>query len=154
MRSEAKGVLGGRYIVMRYFSRARSRHKAGTSDPIGDENYRALALFRRQLRGVLSFSKGATAEAGLTAQQHQALLAIRAAADRSLPVGELADQLQLPPRSATGWSIGWRGRGWWSARQGIAIDAAFVSRSPRTGWTRSRPCPPLIATSCVACALG
>ena len=72
------------------------------SDPIDDEDYRALALFRRQLRGFLSFSEEAAAQAGLTAQQHQALLAIRAAPDRSLPVGELADQLHLRPHSATG----------------------------------------------------
>ncbi|WP_202814882.1 MarR family winged helix-turn-helix transcriptional regulator [Aureimonas sp. N4] len=72
------------------------------SDPIDDEDYCALALFRRQLRSFLSFSEGAAAEAGLTAQQHQALLAIRAAAERSLPVGELADQLHLRPHSATG----------------------------------------------------
>lgn len=71
------------------------------SDPIDDEDYCALALFRRQLRSFLSFSEGAAAEAGLTAQPHQALLAIRAAAERSLPVGELADQLHLRPHSAT-----------------------------------------------------
>ncbi|MEI5689141.1 MULTISPECIES: MarR family winged helix-turn-helix transcriptional regulator [Sphingomonas] len=71
-------------------------------DPISDKDYRALAGFRRQLRTFLSFSEDAAVAAGITAQQHQALLALRASPDLALPVGELADQLRLRPHSASG----------------------------------------------------
>ncbi|WP_322965747.1 MarR family winged helix-turn-helix transcriptional regulator [Sphingomonas fuzhouensis] len=71
-------------------------------DPISDRDYRALAGFRRQLRTFLSFSEEAAAQAGITAQQHQALLALRAAPDRALLIGELAEHLRLRPHSASG----------------------------------------------------
>lgn len=71
-------------------------------DPISDRDYRALAGFRRQLRTFLSFSEEAAAQTGITAQQHQALLALRAAPDRALLIGELADHLRLRPHSASG----------------------------------------------------
>lgn len=71
-------------------------------DLISDKDYRALAGFRRQLRTFLSFSEDAAVAAGITAQQHQALLALRASPDLALPVGELADQLRLRPHSASG----------------------------------------------------
>ncbi len=101
-RSGAKGVIGGQLSHYDTFQECDRWHGASSSDPIDDEDYCALALFRGQLRSFLSFREGAAAEAGLTAQPHQALLAIRAAAERSLPVGELADQLDLRPHSATG----------------------------------------------------
>ena len=51
---------------------------------LDEESYRALAGFRYELRRFLHFSENAARGAGLTPQQHQALLAIRAhdAADR------------------------------------------------------------------------
>lgn len=45
--------------------------------PLGDDDYRALAAFRAELRRFLRFSEDAARAAGLTPQQHQALLAVR-----------------------------------------------------------------------------
>ncbi|MET4898430.1 MarR family transcriptional regulator [Sphingomonadaceae bacterium jetA1] len=72
------------------------------ADPITDDDYRALAEFRRQLRTFLSFSEQAASAAGITPQQHQALLALRGAPGMTLSVGALADHLRLRPHSATG----------------------------------------------------
>lgn len=69
---------------------------------ITEEEYRALAGFRRELREFLSFSETAAQDAGLTPQQHQAMLAIRAAPDAAILIGELAQQLALRPNSVTG----------------------------------------------------
>lgn len=63
-------------------------------------DYRTLAEFRYLLRRYLSFSKGAAEEAGLTMQQHQALLAIKAG--EGLTVGKLAENLLLRHNSAVG----------------------------------------------------
>lgn len=71
------------------------------NDDIGDEDYRALADFRWRLRRFLKFSEEAAFAAGLSPQQHQALLALRAAPDATMLVGELADALLLKPHSAT-----------------------------------------------------
>ena len=60
-----------------------------------------LASFRFELREFLHFSEGAAHEAGLTSQQHQALLAISAWPGAEMLVGELADRLLLRPHSAT-----------------------------------------------------
>lgn len=68
---------------------------------LDDESYRALADFRHELRRFLRFSENAARDAGLTPQQHQALLAIRAAPDGRMLVGELAERLLLRPHSAS-----------------------------------------------------
>ena len=71
--------------------------------PISPAEYTALAEFRRALRQFLHFSEQAAREAGLTPQQHQALLAIMGAADPdAVTVGELADSLQIRHHSAVG----------------------------------------------------
>jgi DNA-binding MarR family transcriptional regulator len=72
------------------------------SDDIRDEDYQALASFRYELRRFLQFSEQAATAAGLSPQQHQAMLAIRAAPDRQMLVGELAERLLLKPHSASG----------------------------------------------------
>lgn len=65
-------------------------------DPETGIDYAALARFRRELRKFLAFSEKAAADAGLTAQQHQALLAIRGLSTAGeLGVGELAGILML-----------------------------------------------------------
>ncbi len=46
------------------------------------EDYEALAAFRRALRQFILFSEAAARQAGLTPQQHQALLAIKGAPER------------------------------------------------------------------------
>jgi len=71
-------------------------------DEVRDEDYATLATFRYELRHFLHFSENAAAEAGLTAQQHQALLALRAAPGGSMLVGTLAERLMLRPHSASG----------------------------------------------------
>lgn len=67
-----------------------------------DADYRALAAFRHAIRRFQSFSEGQAAQAGLTPQQHQALLAIRAAPPEQATVGYVAERLILKPHSATG----------------------------------------------------
>lgn len=69
-----------------------------------DKNeYELLAEFRRSLRQFLRFSEGAARAAGISPQQHQALLAIKGAPGRDqLLVGELAERLQILPHSAVG----------------------------------------------------
>lgn len=64
--------------------------------------YENLAAFRFALRKFLRFSEDAAGEAGLTPQQHQALLAIRAADPARATVGYVAERLILKPHSATG----------------------------------------------------
>ena len=68
-----------------------------------DQDYRALALFRRVLRGFLHFSNSAAAAVGIEPQQYQALLALRGGLkENALTVGELAEELQIRPHSAVG----------------------------------------------------
>jgi DNA-binding MarR family transcriptional regulator len=80
--------------------------------PLADADYRRLAEFRYLLRAFLAFSETAADEAGLTAQQHQALLAIKgfsgdgddgtsAGAD-TVAVGTLAERLGIRHHSAVG----------------------------------------------------
>jgi DNA-binding MarR family transcriptional regulator len=64
-------------------------------------DYEALAAFRHELRRFSHFSEQAAKDAGLTPQQHQALLAIRAA-NGVITIGHLAEQLMLQPHSASG----------------------------------------------------
>jgi len=71
-------------------------------DDVRDEDYATLATFRYELRRFLHFSENAAAEAGLTAQQHQALLALRSVPSGSMLVGALAERLLLRPHSASG----------------------------------------------------
>jgi DNA-binding MarR family transcriptional regulator len=69
-------------------------------DDLSDEHYVALASIRHELRRFLHFSEQAASGSGITPQQHQALLAIRAAGGELL-VGSLAEQLLLKPHSAS-----------------------------------------------------
>ena len=70
---------------------------------LGKSHYELLAAFRRTLRRFQAFSRDAAREAGLTPQQHQALLAIKGVAGRDhASVGELAESLQLRHHSAVG----------------------------------------------------
>jgi DNA-binding MarR family transcriptional regulator len=66
-------------------------------------DYQALAAFRQALRGFTQFSAAAARAGGLSAQQHQALLAIKGHAGRGpITVGALAEKLALQPHSAVG----------------------------------------------------
>jgi DNA-binding MarR family transcriptional regulator len=65
------------------------------------DDYQALAQFRFQLRRFLSFSETAARDAGLTPQQHQALLAIKGfSSAEPLSVGELAEFLLVRHHTA------------------------------------------------------
>ena len=64
---------------------------------------RSLAEFRRHLRLFLRFSEEAATAAGISPQQHQALLAIEGFSEANgLTVGELAELLQIKHHSAVG----------------------------------------------------
>ncbi len=66
-------------------------------------DYTRLAEFRYLLRQFLIFSEQAADRAGLTAQQHQALLAIKGfGAAQPLTIGELASRLGIKHHSAVG----------------------------------------------------
>lgn len=68
---------------------------------LDDGDYAALAEFRAVLRKFLAFSEQRANEVGLSAQQHQALLAIRGAEDAKATVGYIAERLILKPHSAS-----------------------------------------------------
>lgn len=74
-----------------------------TSRKLSKSQYELLASFRFALRQFLRFSEDAAQEAGLTPQQHQALLAIKGFPGRDrITVGELAGRLQIAHHSAVG----------------------------------------------------
>ena len=65
------------------------------------QDYETLAAFRRELRRFLAFSEEAARASGLTAQQHQAILAIKGHVGAGpMTVGELADHLFVRHHSA------------------------------------------------------
>jgi DNA-binding MarR family transcriptional regulator len=71
------------------------------SHAIRETDYRRLAAFRRALRQFLAFSEASARAAGITPQQHQALLAIKGAPDpTAVTIGDLANLLLLQPHSA------------------------------------------------------
>ncbi|HEY5914137.1 MAG TPA: MarR family transcriptional regulator [Verrucomicrobiae bacterium] len=71
--------------------------------PLSKSQYEMLAAFRYALRQFLHFSEEAAHAAGITPQQHQALLAVKGFPGRDqVTVGELAERLQLRHHSAVG----------------------------------------------------
>ncbi|HEX4826303.1 MAG TPA: MarR family winged helix-turn-helix transcriptional regulator [Candidatus Polarisedimenticolaceae bacterium] len=64
--------------------------------------YERLAGFRHALRAFLRFSENAAAEAGLSARQHQALIAIKGFPGDGITIGALAESLQLRHHSVVG----------------------------------------------------
>jgi DNA-binding MarR family transcriptional regulator len=70
---------------------------------LSKEDYQTLAEFRYLLRQFGAFSEDAARIAGLTAQQHQALLAIKGFPGRvEATIGELAERLNLKHHSVVG----------------------------------------------------
>lgn len=68
---------------------------------VRDADYKALAAFRHALRQFLAFSEAAAREAGLTPQQHQALLAIRGhVSGEPVTISDLAAHLLIRHNSA------------------------------------------------------
>jgi len=75
----------------------RARRKLSPGD------YQALGAFRQALRRFLAFSEAGARTLGLTPQQHQALLAVRAhPGPDAMSVGELARALIIKNHSALG----------------------------------------------------
>jgi DNA-binding MarR family transcriptional regulator len=71
--------------------------------PLSKSQYEMLAAFRYTLRQFHHFSEEEANAAGITPQQHQALLAIKGFPGRDcVTVGELAKRLQLRHHSAVG----------------------------------------------------
>ena len=68
---------------------------------VSDREYQSLAAFRAALRRFQHFSEEEARAAGLTPQQHQAMLAVRGATE-AMTVGGLAEQLQVRHHSAVG----------------------------------------------------
>jgi DNA-binding MarR family transcriptional regulator len=66
---------------------------------IDQEQIQALAGFRNALRRFLAFSEEATRSEGVTPQQYQALLAIRAQPRGAIVVGDLSAELLLKANS-------------------------------------------------------
>ena len=68
-----------------------------------DTDFRAMAAFRHALRRFFAFSEEVLQSVGLTPQQYQALLAIRAhAGPEPMTVGTLATRLFIRHHSAVG----------------------------------------------------
>jgi DNA-binding MarR family transcriptional regulator len=73
------------------------------SKSITKAQYETLAAFRFALRQFLRFSEDAAHDAGLTPQQHQALLAIKGYPGRDyVSISELAERLQIAHHSTVG----------------------------------------------------
>jgi len=68
-------------------------------DELSNAEYRVLARFRYALRVFLRFSEDAANAAGVTANQHQLLLAIRGYPTGSPTISDLAEWLQLKHHS-------------------------------------------------------
>ena len=72
-------------------------------EKLNKAQYEALAAFRYALRKFIHFSEMAAQAAGITPQQHQALLAIKGFPGRDqVTVSELAERLQLRHHSVVG----------------------------------------------------
>lgn len=75
---------------------AEARRDAAAEPDHADVNYRTLAEFRFALRKFLAFSEAAAADAGLTSQQHQALLAVKGFSEvGAMSIRDLAARLLL-----------------------------------------------------------
>lgn len=80
--------------------KSRAMAKSGQ---LSKEQYEMLASFRYALRQFIHFSEEMALQAGITPQQHQALLAIKGFPGRDcVTIGELAERLQLRHHSAVG----------------------------------------------------
>ncbi|MGH7094304.1 MAG: MarR family transcriptional regulator [Stellaceae bacterium] len=79
------------------------RRRGVSGGELAPADYERLAEFRYLLRRFLRFSKEAAGCEGLTAQQHQALLAIKGhPGPAPLTTGALAERLAIRPHSAVG----------------------------------------------------
>ena len=88
------------------------KHIAAGTASLAKTDFETLAEFRYVLRHFGAFSEAAARRAGLTAQQHQALLAIKGFPGREqVTIGELAERLHLKHHSVVGLVDRLMGRG-------------------------------------------
>lgn len=78
----------------------RPKRKSPPTPALYDAQYRALANFRYALRAFLAFSEAASSRSGVTPQQYQALLVIKASPKGPVTVRHLADQMFLKHNNA------------------------------------------------------
>jgi DNA-binding MarR family transcriptional regulator len=79
----------------------KAKAAAPAGETVTDRDYARLLEFRTGLRQFLRWSERQAAAAGLTAAQHQLLLAVRGHPDpRGPTIGEVADHLLLRHHSA------------------------------------------------------
>ena len=64
------------------------------------KHYESLAAFRFALRKFLAFSEAAAQAAGVTTQQYQVLLVVRAETSGAIMMRDLAEQMLLQPNGA------------------------------------------------------
>src|SRR6185437_8050458 len=69
---------------------------------VSQAEYETLAELRYSLRQFMHFSEVAAHVAGITPQQHQALLAIKGFPGGQITIGELAERVQVRHNSAVG----------------------------------------------------
>ena len=99
--------------------------KARPDAPLEDTDYRTLAAVRAEMRGFAHFTERVAKQAGLTRQQHQVLVALRAADSGEMSIGELAEALYLKPHSVSGLAD-------------RLESLSFVERVPRVSDRRSK----------------
>ncbi len=80
--------------------RTDKRRESTTGLPLDPGIYEGLAGVRLAMRRFLSFSEVALSEAGITSQQYQALLVVKAASGGRVMVRELADLMLLQHNGA------------------------------------------------------
>ncbi len=97
MRAAGADLSDARFYSATVFDAVMSE-----TSTLTEADYAALADFRFSLRRFQAFSESRAAECGLTPQQHQAMLVIRAAPPETSTIGHVAERLILKPHSATG----------------------------------------------------
>jgi DNA-binding MarR family transcriptional regulator len=97
---QGTNVFGG-HGVRRQQHKALVNKRSTKRDESRSVDYGMLAEFRYQLRKFLAFSEAAAHKAGLTPQQHQALLAIKGfSSPEPISVGDVARFLLVRPHTA------------------------------------------------------
>lgn len=90
----------GRRSLLEYLEARDNNKIMGGDKTFGEDDFRALAEFRYQVRHFLRFSEGAAREAGLEPQHYLMMLAIKGLpAGMRSRVGELAERMQLQHHS-------------------------------------------------------
>lgn len=80
---------------------AKSDADGDPGQPLTADDYQALGEFRQAIRQFLAFSEEGARAHGLTSQQHQALLAIKAhRGPDPISIGDLAQRLLIKNHSA------------------------------------------------------